>query len=102
MEGSPVGDVARSGWAKVDEEVDTSEANFEYPPAVVPLRVDDQVVGVIAIFATLAQKQRFDTTDFELFKLLGQHAAAALVSASLFAKAERRLPGLEAFLDVSI
>jgi hypothetical protein len=60
------------------------------------------VVGVIAIFATLAQKRKFDTIDFELFKLLGQHAAAALVAASLFAQAERKLPGLEAFLDLSV
>ncbi|HVJ22247.1 MAG TPA: hypothetical protein VM686_42870, partial [Polyangiaceae bacterium] len=63
---------------------------------------EDRVVGVIAIFSTLTQKTRFDAVDFELFKLLGQHAAAALVCASLFAQAERKLPGLEAFLDLSV
>ena len=36
-----------------------------------------------------------------LFKLLGQQAASALVSASLFAR-EGRLPGLEAFLDLNV
>jgi len=100
--GTRLGDVAHSGSAVVDEEVDSSVLNFEEPPAIVPLAIDDRVVGVIAIFSTLGQKTRFDTTDFELFKLLGQHAAAALVSASLFAKAERRIPGLEAFLDLSV
>lgn len=100
--GTRLGDVAHSGSAVVDEEVDSSVLNFDSPPAIVPLAIDDRVVGVIAIFSTLAQKTRFDTTDFELFKLLGQHAAAALVSASLFAKAERRIPGLEAFLDLSV
>jgi GAF domain-containing protein len=75
---------------------------MDNPPAVLPLNVDDKVVGVIAIFTTLSQKTQFDTIDFELFKLLGQHAAAALVSASLFAQAERKLPGLEAFLDLSV
>jgi hypothetical protein len=50
----------------------------------------------------LSQKNRFDAVDYELFRLLGQHAAAALVSASLFAQADRRLPGLEAFLDLSV
>ena len=59
-------------------------------------------VGVIAIFSTLSQKTRFDAVDFELFKLLGQQAAAALVSVSLFARDERRLPGLEAFLDLNV
>ena len=100
--GTRLGDVAHSGSAVVDEDVDSSVLNFEEPPAIVPLAIDDRVVGVIAIFSTLGQKTRFDTTDFELFKLLGQHAAAALVSASLFAKAERRIPGLEAFLDLSV
>lgn len=101
-EGTRLGIVAQSGSAVVNEDVDSSALNFDDPPAIVPLAIDDRVVGVIAIFSTLAQKTRFDTTDFELFKLLGQHAAAALVSASLFAKAERRIPGLEAFLDLSV
>ena len=69
---------------------------------MIPLSVDDRIVGMIAIFSTLSQKERFDTVDFELFKLLGQHAAAALISASLYVQAERKLPGLEAFLDLSV
>jgi GAF domain-containing protein len=97
-----VGQAFRSGKAIVDEDADPSQGTLDQPAAVVPLNVDDKVVGVIAIFATLSQKTRFDTIDFELFKLLGQHAAAALVSASLFAQAERKLPGLEAFLDLSV
>jgi hypothetical protein len=97
-----VGEVFRSGKAFVDEDADPSRGTLEDPPAVLPLCVDDKVVGVIAIFTTLSQKKQFDTIDFELFKLLGQHAAAALVSASLFAQAERKLPGLEAFLDLSV
>jgi hypothetical protein len=101
-EGTRVGEAFRAGSAIVDEDCDPSRGTFEAPPAIVPLSIDEKVVGVIAIFATLSQKKRFDTIDFELFKLLGQHAAAALVSASLFAQAERKLPGLEAFLDLSV
>jgi hypothetical protein len=102
VEGSMVGRVFRSGTAEVDEEGDPSRGTLDRPAAVIPLTVDEKVVGVIAIFSTLSQKNRFDTVDFELFKLLGQHAAAALVSASLFARAERKIPGLEAFLDLSV
>lgn len=102
MKETRLGEVAQSGAAVINEDVDSSRLNFDDPPAIVPLAIDDRQVGVIAIFSTLRQKTRFDTTDFELFKLLGQHAAAALVSASLFAKAERRIPGLEAFLDLSV
>jgi len=101
IEGSHHGEVFKSGAAKVSE-ADPSSGSIDVPAALIPLSVDEKVVGVIAIFSTLAQKKRFDTVDFELFKLLGQHAAAALVSASLFAHAERKLPGLEAFLDLSV
>ena len=100
--GSRLGDVLVKGEASVEEEADPSRGELDRPAAVIPLMVDERVVGVIAIFSTLSQKTRFDAVDFELFRLLGQQAAAALVSASLFAQAERRLPGLEAFLDLSV
>ncbi len=102
LNGGPLGKAFASGEAGVDEDSDPSQGELAKPAAVIPLAVDDQVVGVIAIFSTLAQKTRFDTIDFELFKLLGQHAASALVSASLYAQAERKMPGLEAFLDLSV
>lgn len=102
IQGSVLGDVLRHGSAYVNEDVQPSQGTIDRPAAILPLSIDEQVVGVIAIFATLSQKSSFDTVDFELFKLLGQHAAAALVSASLFVQAERKLPGLEAFLDLSI
>jgi hypothetical protein len=102
VEGSELGKVFRSGTAHINEDGNPSQGTLEHPAAVIPLSVDEKVVGVIAIFSTLSQKTRFDTVDFELFKLLGQHAAAALVSASLFARAERKIPGLEAFLDLSV
>lgn len=102
IDGSTLGRVFASGTSEVDEDGDPSRGTLDRPAAVIPLTVDEKVVGVIAIFSTLSQKTRFDTVDFELFKLLGQHAAAALVSASLFARAERKIPGLEAFLDLSV
>lgn len=102
IQDTKMGSVFRSGTAMVNDEIDTAQGQLAEPAAVIPLSVDEKVVGVIAIFATLSQKRRFDTIDFELFKLLGQHAASALISASLFSRAERKLPGLEAFLDLSV
>ncbi|MEO6601902.1 MAG: GAF domain-containing protein [Polyangiaceae bacterium] len=99
--GTRIGDVVRKGSASVADS-DPSQGTLLDPPAVIPLSVDDRVVGTIAIFSTLAQKNKFDQVDFELFKLLGQHAAQALVAASLFAQADQKLPGLEAFLDLSV
>ena len=98
---SELGQALLRGAAQVSD-FDPTTGTVERPAAIIPLSVDEKTVGVIAIFSTLAQKKRFDTVDFELFKLLGQHAAAALVSASLFAHTDRKLPGLEAFLDLSV
>jgi hypothetical protein len=67
------------------------------PAACIPMRVDNRAVGVIVLKEVLAQKERFVAVDFELFKMLGVHAAAALVAAQLFSAAERKLPDLGAF-----
>jgi hypothetical protein len=98
---SELGQALLKGAASISDH-DPTQGSITRPAAIIPLSVDEKTVGVIAIFSTLAQKKRFDTVDFELFKLLGQHAAAALVSASLFAHTDRKLPGLEAFLDLSV
>jgi predicted nuclease with TOPRIM domain len=102
IEGTRVGAAFRGGSALVEEGADPSRGTLSDPAAVIPLSIDDKVVGVIAIFSTLSQKNSFETIDFELFKLLGQHAAGALVSAGLFVQAEQKIPGLEAFLDLSV
>jgi len=102
IDASPVGQAYQSGDAVIDEEGDPSGGTIEKPPAILPLAVDEHIIGVIAIFSTLAQKNRFTTLDYELFTLLRRQAAAALVSASLFTLAERRIPGLEAFMDLSV
>jgi hypothetical protein len=96
-----IAEVARSGVARIDDDGDPSLGTIEKPPAVFPLQIDDNIVGVVAIFRSFAQKTKFSTVDFELFKLLGQHAAAALMSSGLFAQAERKLPGPDAFGDLS-
>jgi GAF domain-containing protein len=88
--------------ALIEEDRDTNRIDFDHPAVIIPLGVDETAVGAIVIFGTLEQKPRFSHTDFELFKLLGQHAAAALVGAALFEQAARRLPGAEAFRDVSV
>lgn len=71
------------------------------PAACLPMRVDDRSVGVIVIYALLPQKPRFVAVDFELFKMLGLHAASALVGAQLFAAADGRVPGVEVFQGIS-
>lgn len=99
---SVIGKAVLARVSRIDEEREANRANFEDPVVIIPLVVDDTAVGAVVIFATLEQKPRFTHTDFELFRLLGQHAAAALVGASLFEQAGRRLPSAEAFRDLSV
>ena len=47
--------------------------------ACIPLKLDDRVIGAIAIFGLLPQKDGLAPVDYELFDLLATHAASALV-----------------------
>jgi hypothetical protein len=51
--------------------------------ACVPLKVDERVIGAIAIFRLLAHKSQLEAHDHELFTLLATHAASALYCADL-------------------
>lgn len=46
--------------------------------ACVPLKLENRVIGALAVFRLLPQKSGLETVDFELFNLLGTHAATAL------------------------
>ncbi len=62
------------------------------PAACIPLHIDDRNVGVIVVYALLEQKPRFVTVDRELFKLLGAHAAGAIVGAFHYTRTDGKLP----------
>lgn len=51
--------------------------------ACIPLKLGERVIGAIAIFRLLPQKQGLGELDRELFDLLATHAATALYCASL-------------------
>jgi GAF domain-containing protein len=93
-----IGEVFSTGVPQI-ERGDLGAGSLETPVALVPIKMEDKVVGVIAIFATLEQKPRFLPVDFELFKLLGAHAAEALVCAKLFADAGHQIPSFDSFFD---
>ena len=102
LDNSAVGKVVQAGKSAIDDERASNVLDLDNPTVIIPLVIDDSSVGAISIFATLDQKTRFVGTDFELFKLLGNHAATALVGASLFDQMGRKLPGAESFRDLSV
>ncbi|MEE8582066.1 MAG: GAF domain-containing protein [Myxococcota bacterium] len=70
------------------------------PVVVIPLRVQDRPVGVIAIHSLFQQKDGFSPLDHELFTLLAAHAATALFAARLHAQSERKLNTIQGFIDL--
>jgi GAF domain-containing protein len=78
----------------------SAKPSDDAPVACLPMRIDDGVVGVIVIYSLLEQKEHFVAVDYELFKMLGAHAATALMGALLFANAEGKLPGFEAIQNL--
>lgn len=95
----PIGAAWTSGQASwVDG--NSTAGSIESPAACIPMRLDDRCVGVIVVFATFEQKPEFVDLDFELFKLLGAHAASALAAARLFAQHGTRIGPLEPFLEL--
>lgn len=66
-----------------DEEVRQSEPSLT---VCLPLRLGDSTTGAIAIFRLLPQKPGLEPLDYELFDLLGTHAAAALYCTGLHAR----------------
>jgi hypothetical protein len=95
-----VGEVMKSGEVFVDEERLTSRADLTRPLGLVPLRIRDNIVGVIVIWDLLQQKTTLQEVDWELFNLLGAHAASALQGAKLTAELDGRSPALWAAADL--
>jgi hypothetical protein len=96
----PIGQAFSTGELAVETSRDVSRVSIEDPAALIPLHIEGRVHGVIAIFGTLVQKTEFVGMDRELFKLLGAQAAPALLNARLFTDAGRRVPGIQAFVDL--
>jgi transcriptional regulator with GAF, ATPase, and Fis domain len=68
-------------------EPDVFACGVERPAACVPLQLDGRIVGVIAVYRLLDQKQAFTANDRELFRMLGAHAATAITGALLWQRA---------------
>lgn len=58
--------------------------------AVVPLKVDGELHGLLALFELLPQKLGLDAPDYELLDLLSTQAGAALLCSSLLTAREDR------------
>ncbi|HUJ13239.1 MAG TPA: GAF domain-containing protein [Thermoanaerobaculia bacterium] len=96
-----IGEVARRGETYyLDRDDENARPTLQRPLAAIPLKIKDQVIGVIAIYRLLVHKPAFTAVDYELFALLAAHAATAIFSAKLYSQSERKLNTIQSFLDL--
>lgn len=65
-----------------DSEVDSNSRESELT-ACIPLKVQSQTIGAIAVFRLLPQKRTLESIDYEIIDLLGRQAGIAIHSARL-------------------
>lgn len=96
-----LGGVAKTGESYyINHDVEGGQVTLEKPLAAVPLKIKEHVIGLIAIYKLLQQKDSFSAVDYELFSLLAAHAATAIFSSKLYSQSERKLNTIQSFLDL--
>jgi transcriptional regulator with GAF, ATPase, and Fis domain len=96
-----LGSVAKTGESYyINQDVEGGRVTLEKPLAAVPLKIKEHVIGLIAIYKLLQQKDSFSAVDYELFSLLAAHAATAIFSSKLYSQSERKLNTIQSFLDL--
>ena len=96
-----IGSVAREGASYFAADISRGGDVAKGEPMVcIPLKIKEHVIGAIAIFSLLTQKEGFTNVDYELFNLLAGHAATAIFSARLYTQSERKLTTIQSFLEL--
>jgi transcriptional regulator with GAF, ATPase, and Fis domain len=95
-----IGRVAASGESHFLADISEYQFELEQPMVAIPLKIKEQVIGVIVIYRLLVQKQRFAEVDYELFTLLAGHAATAIFSSRLYAESERKRSTIQGFIGL--
>ena len=96
-----IGSVVREGESYFSPDISRGGDVAKGEPIVcIPLKIKEHVIGAIAIFSLLTQKEGFTNVDYELFNLLAGHAATAIFSARLYTQSERKLTTIQSFLEL--
>ena len=94
----PLGEAVTSGQATCADS--DYSGDLDHPVVSVPLVIHDELIGAIAVYALLSQKDGFSPLDYELFNMLGGHAATALFASRLYSQSERKLNTIQGFIDL--
>jgi len=94
-------------------ETAAKEENYFYPGSIsegsddvlspiiaIPLLIQGQLIGVLAIYRLFIQKEQLESIDYQLFSMLGEHAATALFSSTLYGRSERKRQTYQDVVDL--
>ncbi len=70
------------------------------PIVAIPLIIQEQMIGLLAIYRLFIQKEQLESIDYQLFSMLGEHAATALFSSTLYGRSERKRQTYQGFVDL--
>lgn len=100
MDEGIIGDVATTGESFFFVPKTEAEKQAQLPIATLPLKLNDQTVGVVVIYKLLSHKPDFSPIDHQILELVAAHAASALVSARLHGALDRKLRTIEGFMQL--
>ena len=96
-----MGNVAATGESYFTTTLSTKTSDdFTSPIVCVPLKIEDRVIGIIAIYSLFTHKKNFSNIDYELFNLLAGHAANALYLSMLYARSNNRSQTIEGSVEL--
>ncbi len=70
------------------------------PIVAIPLIIHEKMIGLLAIYRLFIQKEQLESIDYQLFSMLGEHAASALFSSTLYGHSERKRQTYQGFVDL--
>jgi hypothetical protein len=70
------------------------------PLAAIPLKVEDRVVGLIAVYEVEQHKEGLGALDKELFELLASQTATAMTSSRVYSETLKKLKSMESFINL--
>ena len=88
-----------TGVLYVAENLAIKAGSLNDPIAAIPLVSRDVCVGAIAVVSFLEQKHRWADVDHELLRLLGSHAATALIAANQYSSTNNPRKALAGIAD---
>ncbi len=85
-----IGDVIHTGKPFYFEPGYLSENQTPLPLATIPLRINDNTIGVVVIYRLFEHKKGFTPIDHQLLDLVAEHAPSALLTAHLHRKSTEK------------